>query len=217
MQPLRALKQVRKREVLKILMKAVSGIYSVLNKISNQLQRVLEFLIVLLVLSCAGDLVLQVVYRFVLVHITSWSCTWTTEYAQDALIWITYFMVGICLKEGSMASVNVIYDRLSGKGRLALYLLTRLIIVIFLTVGLKYGWDTIVSMSSWRSTNLHLPGWSLYGAPFLGCILMGYEVIVELFGVLCGQIEPFVGRPPREEELELTEEEKRELSSIEGE
>ena len=140
MQPLRALKQARKREVLKILMKAVSGIYSVLNKISNQLQRVLEFLIVLLVLSCAGDLVLQVVYRFVLVHITSWSCTWTTEYAQDALIWITYFMVGICLKEGSMASVNVIYDRLSGKGRLALYLLTRLIIVIFLTVGLKYGW-----------------------------------------------------------------------------
>lgn len=198
-------------------MKAVSGIYSTLNKISDLIQKVLEWIVVILVLSCAADLVLQVLYRFVLVHITSWSCTWTTEYAQDALIWITYLMVGICFKEGTMASVNVVYDRLSGKGKLALYFLTRLIIIIFLIAGIKFGWDAVLSVSTWRSTNLHLPGWCLHGAPFFGCILIGYEVVVEIFGVICSQIEPFAGRPPVEEEIELTKDEKEELRALEGE
>ncbi len=192
------------------------GVYNVLDKISNIIQKIIEAIVVLLVLSCAADLLLQVVYRFVLVHFVSWSCPWTTEYAQDALIWITYFMVGICYKEGSMASVNFIYDRVGKRGKLILYFLTRIVVMIFLVMGLKLGWDAIVSMLNWTSTSLHLPGYLLYSAPFVGCILMSFEVIVEMFGVCSGDLEPFVGRPPVEIEIELTAEEKRELQYIES-
>ena len=91
--------------------KAVCGIYNGMNKISGVIQKILEAVVVLLVLSCAADLLLQVTYRFILVNFVSWSCSWTTEYAQDALIWITYLMVGICYKEGSMASkANLVKD-----------------------------------------------------------------------------------------------------------
>ena len=197
--------------------KAVCGIYNGMNKISGVIQKILEAVVVLPVLSCAADLLLQVTYRFILVNFVSWSCSWTTEYAQDALIWITYLMVGICYKEGSMASVNFIYDRLGEKGKLVLYCITRIIVFIFLIMGLKYGWDAIISMLTWNSTSLHLPGYLLYSAPFLGCILMGYEAVTETLGVLCGELLPFVGRPPKEEEIELTEQEKEELRSIEGE
>ena len=197
--------------------KAVCGIYAGMNKISEIIQKILEAIVVLLVISCAADLFLQVVYRFILVNFVSWSCSWTTEYAQDALIWITYLMVGVCYKEGSMASVNVIYDRLGKTGKKMLYYITRIVVVIFLIMGLKYGWDAIISMLTWNSMSLHLPGYLLYGAPFVGCVLMSYEAVTEMVGVWCGAIEPFVGRPPVEEEIELTEEEKKELRSIEGE
>ena len=116
--------------------KAVCGIYAGMNKISEIIQKILEAIVVLLVISCAADLLLQVVYRFILVNFVSWSCSWTTEYAQDALIWITYLMVGVCYKEGSMASVNVIYDRLGKTGKKVVYYITRIVVVIFLIMGL---------------------------------------------------------------------------------
>lgn len=191
-------------------MTMIRSTYNCLNKISDAVQKVLEAVLAVLVLTCAADLLLQVVYRFVLVHFVNFSCTWTTEYAQDALVWMTYFAVGICCKENSMASVNLIYDRVKGKGKTILYLITRVIVIIFLFVGLKYGWASIESVKNWTSTNLHLPGFALYGAPFFGCILMLYEVLVELLGVLCGELKPFIGRMPEsEEQLLMAEEEKR--------
>lgn len=61
--------------------KAVCGIYNGMNKISGVIQKILEAVVILLVLSCAADLLLQVTYRFILVNFVSWSCSWTTEYA----------------------------------------------------------------------------------------------------------------------------------------
>ncbi len=186
-------------------------------RFSDLIQKGLELVLVLLVLSCAADLLLQVAYRFILVRFVDFSLTWTTEYAQDALIWITYFAIGICYKEGSMASVNVVYDRLKPRGQLVLYLLTRAAVVIFLYIGFRYGWQAILSVEKWRSTNLHLPGWALYSAPFVGCIFIAYEALTELLGVLCGELKPFVGRPPKAEpEAELTQKEQDILNAMEN-
>lgn len=196
-------------------MAAIRKAYTGMNRLSGLMQKIIEAILAVLVLSCAADLLLQVTYRFVLVHFVNFSCSWTTEYAQDAIIWITYFTVGICYKENTMASVNVLYDRMGRTGKMILYLVTRAVVIIFLYYGLKYGWAAIESVKNWTSTNLHLPGWMLHGAPFLGCILMAYEVLTELLGVFCGEIEPFVGRPVEETEAELDENEKRILQSME--
>lgn len=51
--------------------KAVCGIYNGMNKISGVIQKILEAVVVLLVLSCAADLLLQVTYRFILVNFVS--------------------------------------------------------------------------------------------------------------------------------------------------
>jgi TRAP-type C4-dicarboxylate transport system permease small subunit len=195
-------------------MSVMQTLYKAMCKLSDRVQKILEFILVLLVASCAADLLLQVVYRFVLVKFVSFACTWTAEYAQDALIWITYFAVGICYKENSMASVNLIYDRLKGRQRLALYYVTRGIVLIFLGFGLRYGWAAIMAVNGWSSTNLHLPGYLLFSAPFVGCVLMLYETLTELVGVWSGALEPFVGRPQVEEERELTEQEKAVLETI---
>lgn len=185
------------------------------NKVSDLFQKVLKIIVALLVLGCAFDLLLQVVYRFVLVNIVDFSMTWTNEIAQDFIVWITYLTIGICYKENSMAAVNFIYDKLGPRAKMALYVITRAIIAVFLYYGLKYGMDSIQSVSGWRSASLQLPGFMLYGAPVLGCVLIAYEAIVEFIGVLCGELKPFTGRPEPEEELELTDREKEILAAME--
>lgn len=198
-------------------MSAIQKTYRAMNRFSNVAQKLLELIVALLVLSCAADLFLQVINRFILVKYfeLKFSMTWTTEYAQDAIVWITYFAIGICYKENSMASVNFIYDRLKGVNKFLLYCVTRIVIVFFLFVGFKYGWQAIQAVSDWTSTSLHLPGWSLYSAPFVGCLFIAYEVVTEFLGVLCGDLEPFAGRPPVVEETqELTAEEQSFLQDL---
>ena len=156
-------------------------------------------------------------HRFVLIHFVNFSLTWTNELAQDLIVWITYLAIGICYKENSMASVNIVYDKLKPRGKLILYLITRVLIFIFLYCGIKYGIKSVQSVSNWRSPSLHLAGWTLYGAPLLGCVLIAYEAIIELCGVLCGELIPFVGRQPEVVEEELTEDEKRILEKMEHE
>jgi len=201
-------------------MATIRNLYRGMNRLSDLFEKVIKIVLFLLVISCALDLAFQVLYRFVLVHYVSFRATWTTEYAQDAIIWITYLTVGLCVKNNSMASVNLLFDRLQGKAKYALYYLTRAIILVFLVVGLKYGWINIQAMSNWNSTNLHLPGWILHGAPFMGCILMLYEVIVDILGTVCGELKPFVGRGKAVEDeppMELTEGEKETLEAMKRE
>ncbi|MEA5012176.1 MAG: TRAP transporter small permease [Angelakisella sp.] len=198
-------------------MNIVKTIYHVGSKLSDMVEMVLKAILVFLAFGCAFDLLLQVVYRFLLVHFVSFSLTWTNELAQNFIVWMTYLAIGICYKENSMASVNLVYDKLKPRAKFILYLLTRVFIFIFLYVGLKYGWASIQSVSNWTSPSLHLPGYLLYGAPFFGCILMTFEVIVDVLGVLCGELVPFVCRQPEVVEEELSEQEKYALAAIERE
>lgn len=198
-------------------MEILKKIYHAGCKLSDAAEKVLKAVLVVTVLAASFTLLLQVVYRFILVYYVKFSCTWTNELAQDLIVWMTYLAVGICYKENSMASVNLIYDRLKPAGKTVLYLITRVLVFVFLFVGLKYGWDAIQSVGNWTSPSLHLPGYLLHGAPFLGCVLMTYEAVVDVLGVLCGELVPFVCRQPHEEEAELTEEEKRILAGMEKE
>ena len=121
-------------------MNIIKTLYRSCSRVSDMIDKVLKVILVLLVLGSALDLFLQVLYRFVLVHFVSFSMTWTNELAQNFLVWMTYLAVGICYKENSMASVNFLYDRLKPRSKMVLYLLTRVVVFIFLFVGLRFGW-----------------------------------------------------------------------------
>lgn len=195
-------------------MSILKTIYHGTNKLSDGIEKILKIILVALALGCAFDLLLQVLYRFILVYYVDFSLTWTNEIAQDFIVWMTYLAIGICYKENSMAAVNLVYDKLKPRAKFVLYLLTRVIVFIFLYFGIKYSWASILSVSNYRSPSLHLPGWILYGAPFMGCVLIAFEAIVDLLGVLSGELEPFVCRQPVVVEEELTEEEKMVLASM---
>ena len=92
-----------------------------------------------------------------------------------------------------------------------------LVWMTYLAVGICYKENSMASVnflydrlkprSNYHTASLHLPGYMVYGAPFLGCILMTYEAIVDVLGVICGELLPFVGRQVEEADGELTAEE----------
>lgn len=175
-------------------MEAIRKLYGGMSKFSDYAQKALHVILAFLMVSCAAALFFQVIYRFIIIKFVSFSFPFTEEYARYALIWSTYLSVGLCFKEGTMASVNILYDRLKGRPKLALYLFTRIFIFIFLIIGIKYGMRAVANNAIFKSPTLRLPGIYLYSAPLVGCILMVYEVFTEMVGVVSGVLEPFVGR-----------------------
>ena len=187
-------------------MEVIRKVYHGLNKVSAVAQKILEGIVAFLILTCALDLFFQVIYRFIIIKFFSFSFPFTEEYARYALIWVTYLCAGMCLKNGSMASVNFIYDRLKPTPRKALYFATRVLFIIFLIVGIRFGFQHILNSQIYKSPVMRVPGVYLYSAPFVGCCLMIYELITEILGVIVGEIEPFVGRPEKtSEEMEEIE------------
>lgn len=184
-------------------MEGIRKLYHGMNKVSEVGQKILEAVCAFLMITCALDLFFQVVYRFVLINFVTISFPFTEEYARYALIWTTYLCAGMCLKNGSMASVNIIYDRVKPGLRKVLYFLTRIMFVVFLVVGIKYGYKATMFNVIYKSPVMRVPGVFLYSAPMVGCILMMYELVTEILGVIVGEIVPFVGRPEPVDESEL--------------
>jgi TRAP-type C4-dicarboxylate transport system permease small subunit len=191
-------------------MTVLKKLYTVLNFGSNVISKILTALLVLLVFSCASTVFLQVINRYIIVKISDLSFSFTDELSRWLMIIITYLAVGICVREGSMAQVDLIYSRLGTRGRLFLYLVTRVLMAAVLFIGIYYGLRVMRLKAFMSSSMLEIPGWLLYSPPFVGSILMSYEWLTELVGVLSGELTPFAagakrGFPEHEEPPEHVE------------
>lgn len=185
-------------------------IYHALNRFSRGLSLITESLGGIMIALCFFALFFQVVYRFILIKIWSFSFPFTEEFARYALTWSCYLCIGVCLREGSQASVNFVYDRLSGMPKVLLFLLTRALMWIFLGVALYYGYLLTVKHLNFRSATMQLPGIFIFSAPLVGSALMAFETVIECLGIISGELEPFTGRPlePAQPEIDEAEIEK---------
>jgi TRAP-type C4-dicarboxylate transport system permease small subunit len=178
-------------------MSSMRKIYFILNKGSNGISRLLEVIIVLLVCACGGSVFLQVINRYIIVKLTDVSLSFTDELSRWLMVNITYLTIGLCLREGSMAQVDLIFCRLGKNGRLLLYLTTRLLMALVLFTGVWFGLYVMRMKAGITSSMLSIPGRILYAPPVIGSVLMSYEWLTELFGVLSGELVPFAAGSKR--------------------
>lgn len=172
-------------------MNALQKIYHILHKISNILCKALSVLIILFVIINLSSVLLQILNRHVVVRISDYSISWTEELARISMIWFAYLTLPLCYREGSMAQLDMLYDRFGKRGRLVLYLMSRVLVILFLVIVAKFGTSLVLSRMTFKSSMLRLPGYMMYSAPVVSCIAMGYEVITELFGVFSGAVVPY--------------------------
>ncbi|MDC7291220.1 TRAP transporter small permease [Blautia schinkii] len=166
-------------------------LYYGLNKISNAICRILTILIVGIVIINAGSVFLQVLNRYIIVKISDFSFPWTEELARYSMIWLCYLALPIVYREGSMAQLDLVFDRLGKKGKMVLYILTRILCLVFIAVAVYYGIYIVQTRMMFKSSILRAPGYTLYSAPIFGCVVMTYEIITEMIGVFSGVLEPF--------------------------
>lgn len=119
-------------------------LYHALNRVSRLVSGITETLGGVMIAFCFLALFFQVLYRFVFVKIWSFSFPFTEEFARYALTWSCYLCIGACLREGTQASVNLLYDRLSALPKKLLFLLTRALMWIFLGVALYYCYELTI-------------------------------------------------------------------------
>lgn len=183
----------------------IKAIYLALAKVSKIMSRVIEGIIAVLIATCALDLVYQVTYRFIIVKFFTISSPFTEEYARYAMIWSGYLGIALCFREGTMPALNLLYEALKGKYKYFLYALVRIMILVFLVIGIRWGYAAMVNMRNYRSPVLMLSGLMLYSAPFVACVLLAFEWIVDVLGVASGQLAPFQARPPADQTAAHTE------------
>lgn len=182
-------------------------LYTVMNKISNVICKILCGLIILGVVANAGSVFLQVLNRFVIVKISDLSFTWTEEFSRISMIWICYLALPIVYRDGMMAQLDLIFERLGKKGRMGLYILTRILCVVFLVLAIYHGYYIIQTKMMFKSSVMRIPGWGMYSAPVIGCILVLYETITEMIGTFAGVLEPFYAGQKRKFVEDAEEEE----------
>ena len=173
-------------------------LYFTLNKVSNVICKILSGLIVAVVIINAGSVLLQILNRYVIVKVSDLSFPWTEELSRYSMIWLCYLALPIVYREGSMAQLDLIFDRLGRKGTMALYILTRILCLIFIVIAVYFGIHVVRTRIMFTSSMLHAPGYMLYSAPIFGCILMAYEIVTEMIGVFSGILEPFYAGEKRQ-------------------
>ncbi len=169
-------------------------IYLFLNRISSIVQKILECFAAICILSGLFSVFFQVIYRYIIVKFVSFSFPFTEEFARYTIVWMTYLLAGVCLKEGSLVSLNLVYDRVHGTMKYVLYYATRALMILFLYIIIRYGIKYLPQALLYKSPILRLSGLYLYMMPVLGSVLMLYETIVDILGVACKEIAPFTAR-----------------------
>ena len=191
---------------------ACKRLYQGMHAVSNLLCKLTGFISFCFVVLCTLTVLLQIVNRYVIVKVSNYSATFTDELARFLFIWISYTAVSMCLREGSMAQVDILYTRLGKRGRLLLYLFTRIVMGAVLFIIIRYGFWFAGKKKAYHSTMLNIPGNILYATVPIGGVLLAFECLTELVGVLAGEVEPFKAKEkrwfPEHEDLSNSDEEK---------
>jgi len=174
-------------------MSKVSGMYFALKRGSDVITKILQYITALLVVICFSAILLQVVYRFILVKYFTlpFSFTFTDELSRYSLVWLTYLSLGMCFKEGYMTAVDFVYNHIGSKAKKVLYYLIFVIMAVFVVITVYYGIKLINFNVIFKSPSMRLPGIYLFSAPIVGIILVAYEMFTELMGVISGELRPF--------------------------
>lgn len=166
-------------------------IYRFLSSVSDTVQKPVELVSGIFLFVGAMSLFLQVVNRYILAKYFNFSLTFTEELARYTIIWFTYTISGVCLKEGQIISLNLLYDRLPRTPKLILYYLTRIMMLAFCFIIIRFVISFIPTAMKFKSIAMKIPGIFLYSFPGIGFALMAFEIITEVFGVMCGELPPF--------------------------
>ncbi|UCC99194.1 MAG: TRAP transporter small permease [Phycisphaerales bacterium] len=139
-----------------------------MNNRSETLNRLLDYLIFLILLVMATIMALNVFCRFVLLF----SLSWVDEVAQILLVWLTFLGAAIGIRERAHYTFEYLAGRLSGRLRRYLLLLSHTLTTM--AIGLLLYWSSQVAwgIRHWIMPATEISRAWVYGACPVGALLM---------------------------------------------
>ncbi len=186
-------------------MDTLGAVYYRLDKAEDFLhKKILQPLAFVSLTASALSCLFQILYRFILSKLFSFTFPYTDEFTRYSIIVGVWLIVPIVMKQGLHPSIDLLRDALKGKGKLILYFLIKAITLFCLAIFLYYLVGVIQANVNYRSPMLKIRGSVLYLIPTFGTVMYVFQVIVDLVGVISGKLKPFEFQAA-EEELELEE------------
>ncbi|MCI0755444.1 TRAP transporter small permease [Teichococcus vastitatis] len=104
--------------------------------------------------------------------------TWTEEFIRYALIWSVFLGVGITVRKGMLAAVEVINATVPPPLARILTWISLAISAVFWSVLIVYGWIILGNVEGMRSGALEIPMAYVYSAIPLGSVLALINTLV---------------------------------------
>lgn len=148
-----------------------------IEKLSQFLNRGVEYLLFLLGSLMAAIVGAQVFSRYVLNH----SIFWSDEAARFLLVWLTFLGAGVAYRNQGHASIDIFYKRFPPAGRKAAAIITDLLTLAFAVVMVVYGYKFSYFVRLQISPALFMPKWIPHGVIPVGGAILAIHALAFLF------------------------------------
>jgi len=135
---------------------------------SQTLDRLLDYLVFLILLAMAASMILNVFCRFVL----QFSLSWADELAQILLVWLTFLGAAIGVREKAHYAFEYLTGRLSDRRRRYFLLLSHVLTTLAILVLLYWSGQVAWGIRHWIMPATEISRAWVYGACPAGAILM---------------------------------------------
>ena len=126
--------------------------------ISNIIESIEKVISMILIVAITVVLFCNVIYRYFLND----PIYWANEASIFMMAWLTFLGGSLGLKYKSQASITFLVERLAGKSKRVMSIITHIIILIFIAYLLYISYDWIFSLSSTKSSSMRIPMWIPY-------------------------------------------------------
>ena len=126
-------------------MKLLRGVNKATTKVSEW---VMVIFALIMVLACFA----QICTRLAGVPLS-----WSEELARYMAVWLTFVGAAYALRKGSLATVEILYNKLTGVSKKSLYVLISILVFVFSVILIKYGFEFSLKFMGQKSPALQIP------------------------------------------------------------
>jgi TRAP-type C4-dicarboxylate transport system permease small subunit len=152
----------------------------------NALEKVLRFILIVLISVMTIFVFVQVIARYVVGEAIGWG----EEFTRYLFIYSIFLGGAVCVRKNMHVGVDLLTEKLRGKAKIAVAVLVELLVIVFLGVVMWYGSVLAMRTMGQRSPALGIPIGTVYAAIPLGAALAILFSIEKLAGLKRGGERP---------------------------
>ena len=139
-----------------------------MKKTFDNLEKVVEWIMIALVITFTILAGVQVVSRYVFNN----SITWSEQAARYMFVWLVMLGLPILYRHGEHVGFTMVAEALPEKAQLALKVLIHVLVIVFAVLWLKLGIDYCAQLNGKKMVGLGLPQVYVYASQVASAVLL---------------------------------------------